>query len=36
VIREKHDVVMIPERLIVFSDDGSESFVERPGEGEKA
>ena len=36
VIREKHEVVMIPERLIVFSDDGSESFVERPGEGEKA
>jgi hypothetical protein len=34
VIREKHEVVMIPERLVVFSDDASESFVERPGEGE--
>jgi len=36
VIREKHDVVMIPERLVVFSDDGTESFVERPGEAEDA
>jgi multidrug efflux pump subunit AcrA (membrane-fusion protein) len=27
---------MIPERLVVFSDDGTESFVERPGDAEDA
>jgi len=36
VIREKNDVVLIPERLVVFSDDGTETFVELPGEGPDA
>lgn len=36
VIREKSDVVMIPERLVLFEDDGAATFVELPGEGPKA
>lgn len=31
VIREKRGIVLIPERLVIFSDDGSETFVELPG-----
>jgi len=36
VIREKTEIVLIPERLVVFSDDGSETFVEVPGVGPEA
>lgn len=36
VIREKTEIVLIPERLVVFSDDGSETFVEIPGIGPEA
>jgi len=36
VIREKTGIVLIPERLVVFSDDGSETFVEIPGAGPEA
>ncbi len=36
VIREKTEIVLIPERLVVFSDDGSETFVEVPGIGPEA
>ena len=36
VIREKTEIVLIPERLIIFSDDGSETFVEIPGVGPEA
>ena len=33
VIREKNDVLVIPERLVLFEDDGAKTFVEIPGEG---
>ena len=36
VIREKTEIVLIPERLVVFSDGGSETFVEIPGTGPEA
>ncbi len=36
VIREKTEIVLIPERLVVFSDDGNETFVEIPGVGPEA
>jgi len=36
VIREKNDVVLIPERLVLFEDDGASTFVELPGEGPEA
>lgn len=36
VIREKADVVVLPERLVQFSDDGTETWVELPGEGPEA
>jgi HlyD family secretion protein len=32
VIREKNDILLIPERLVIFEDDGAKSFVEMPGE----
>jgi HlyD family secretion protein len=32
VIREKTDILMIPERLVLFEDDGAKTFVEIPGE----
>jgi HlyD family secretion protein len=32
VIREKTDILLIPERLILFEDDGDTTFVEIPGE----
>jgi len=32
VIREKTDILMIPERLVLFEDDGARKFVEIPGE----
>lgn len=32
IIREKDDVLVIPERLVLFEDDGAEAFVEIPGE----
>jgi len=34
VIREKQDIVLIPERLVLFEDD--KTFVEVPGEGPEA
>jgi len=36
VIREKTEIVLIPERLVLFSDDGTETFVEIPGAGPQA
>jgi len=36
VIREKHDVVMIPERLVIFEEGSPATFVEQPGEGPEA
>jgi HlyD family secretion protein len=36
VIREKTGIVLIPERLVQFSDDGTETFVETPGVGPEA
>jgi HlyD family secretion protein len=30
VIREKSDILMIPERLVLFEEDGAETFVELP------
>lgn len=36
VIREQTDVVVIPERLVQFSDDGAETWVEVPGDGPEA
>lgn len=32
VIREKKDVLLIPERLVIFEDDGAKTFVEIPGD----
>jgi len=34
VIREKNDIVLLPERLVLFEDD--QTFVELPGEGPEA
>jgi len=36
VIREKNDIVIIPERLVLFEDDGAKTFVELPAEQEDA
>jgi HlyD family secretion protein len=36
VIREKTEIVLIPERLVIFSEDGTETFVEFPGVGPEA
>ena len=36
VIREKTDILLIPERLVLFEDDGAKTFVEIPGEGPEA
>jgi HlyD family secretion protein len=36
VIREKTQIILIPERLVVFSDDGTETYVEIPGVGPEA
>ncbi len=33
VIREKKDILIIPERLVLFEDDGAKTFVEIPGNG---
>lgn len=32
VIREKKNILLIPERLVIFENDGAKSFVEIPGE----
>ncbi len=32
VIREKKDILLIPERLVIFEDDGAKTFVEIPGD----
>jgi HlyD family secretion protein len=31
IIRERTDVLMIPERLVLFENDGAKTFVELPG-----
>lgn len=31
VLREKHDVLILPERLVLFEEDGAATFVEIPG-----
>jgi HlyD family secretion protein len=36
IIREKEDILLIPERLVLFEDDGAKTFVELPGEGQDA
>ncbi|MEO8218319.1 MAG: efflux RND transporter periplasmic adaptor subunit [Acidobacteriota bacterium] len=36
IIREKKDVLTIPERLVIFEDGGQKTFVEVPGDGPKA
>ena len=36
VISEKSDVVLLPERLVLFEDDGASTFIEIPGEGPEA
>jgi HlyD family secretion protein len=36
IIREKKDVLVIPERLVVFEDGGKKTFVELPGDDPKA
>jgi len=36
IIREKKDILMLPERLILFEDDGAKRFVELPGDGPEA
>jgi HlyD family secretion protein len=36
VITEKQDILVIPERLVLFEDDGATTFVEIPGEGPEA
>ncbi len=33
VIREKNDILVIPERLVLFEEDGAKAFVEIPGNG---
>ena len=35
VIREKNDVLLVPERLVLFEDGGKKAFVEIPGAGPK-
>jgi HlyD family secretion protein len=32
VIREKKDILLVPERLVIFEDDGAKTFVEVPGD----
>lgn len=32
VIREKKDILIIPERLVIFEDEGAKTFVELPGD----
>jgi HlyD family secretion protein len=32
VIREKNDILFIPERLVIFEDEGAKTFVELPGD----
>lgn len=34
VIREKNEILLVPERLVLFEQDGAKTFVEIPGEGE--
>ncbi|HUP63722.1 MAG TPA: efflux RND transporter periplasmic adaptor subunit [Thermoanaerobaculia bacterium] len=36
IIREKKDVLTVPERLVLWEEDGKKAFVEIPGEGPKA
>ncbi len=36
IIREKQDILLVPERLVLFEDDGAKTFVEIPGEGPEA
>jgi HlyD family secretion protein len=36
VIREKNDVLLIPERLVLFEDEGAATYVELPGQGPEA
>jgi HlyD family secretion protein len=36
VIREKKDVLVLPERLITFEDNGKKAFVEVPGDAPKS
>ena len=36
IIREKTDILLIPERLVSFEDEGAKTFVEIPGEGPEA
>lgn len=36
IIREKKDILTIPERLVIFEDGGKKAFVELPGADEKA
>jgi len=36
VIREKKDVLLIPERLVTFEDEGAKTFVELPGDTQEA
>ena len=36
VIREKTDILLIPERLVTFEDEGETTFVEIPGQGPEA
>ncbi|MDH4066091.1 MAG: efflux RND transporter periplasmic adaptor subunit [Acidobacteriota bacterium] len=36
IIREKQDILLIPERLVLFEDDGAKTFVELPGLGPEA
>lgn len=36
VIREKADILLIPERLVTFEDEGAKAFVELPGTAPKA
>lgn len=35
VIREKNDILLIPERLVLFENDGADRFVEKPAAEEK-
>ena len=36
VIREKKDILLIPERLVIFEDEGASTFVEIPGDSPEA
>lgn len=31
IIREKKDILIIPERLVIFENDGAEAYIEKPG-----